>query len=165
MKKEYKINQLTKLSSHPHISIQGNDARQKSINSSHSEIWMPLYGIEIFFSLKLELDFFYFKCQIIFISFIHFNLIQEISLWAAGVSLGCFCFLLSKHSIYDFLSLFTFLQFLKKFSWNTVLVVYSWSNIWAKNNATSSAARLNFTFLPAHKEKKTPLWQLRQFIL
>lgn len=52
------------------------------------------------------------------------------------------------------LAIFTFLQSLKKFSLNTVLVVYSWSNIWAKNTATSSDARLSFTFLPADKEKQ-----------
>lgn len=47
----------------------------------------------------------------------------------------------------------TFLQSLKKFSRNTFLVVYSWSNIWAKKSATSSAARLSFIFLPAHKHR------------
>lgn len=50
---------------------------------------------------------------------------------------------------------YTFLQSLKKFSRNTFFVVYSWSNIWAKNTATSSAARLSFTFFPgATKEKE-----------
>lgn len=58
----------------------------------------------------------------------------------------------------------TFLQSLKKFSRNTFLVVYSWSNIWAKNSATSSAARLNLTFSPAGKERANKLTQTFAFL-
>lgn len=54
------------------------------------------------------------------------------------------------------LSGITFLQSLKKFSRNTFFVVYSWSNIWAKNNATSSAVTPSFTFFPADKQKTRP---------
>lgn len=56
----------------------------------------------------------------------------------------------------------TFLQSLKKFSRNTFLVVYSWSNIWAKNNATSSAAGPSFTFLPAHTRPSACNHQLQK---
>lgn len=86
------------------------------------------------------------KCEIYFISIVDFNFsAQDKSLSCRSVSV--FFVLLNK--IYDY---FTFLQSLKKFSRNTFLVVYSWSNIWAKNNATSSAVTLNFTFLPAHRQ-------------